>query len=69
MHIAPDNGRLPNPEVPDDQHLVQVLLPRILHGQPTAAPGRMVGHSKTFMSNSVTRNGTIGAFSKVSPSV
>lgn len=31
MDIAPDDGSFPDPQVPNNQHLVQVLLPERLH--------------------------------------
>lgn len=31
VHVAPDDGGLPDSQVPDHQHLVQVLLPEALH--------------------------------------
>lgn len=42
VHVAPDDGRLADPQVPDDQHLVQVFLPEALHA---VAVRRVVAHA------------------------
>lgn len=41
MDVAPDDGGLPDPQVSDNQHFVQVLLPERLHA---VREGRMIGH-------------------------